>query len=77
VAGCEYIGGAQYTSLEPLPFLAGVEVVMCGEHHWRCEVKYSFEADARLLQWQGASSTGGGTLAGAHFNSEASSFPRP
>mmetsp|Transcript_32939 Transcript_32939/g.105036 ORF Transcript_32939/g.105036 Transcript_32939/m.105036 type:complete len:1137 (+) Transcript_32939:233-3643(+) len=32
---------------------AGVEVVMCGEHHWRCEVKYKFEADARLLQWQG------------------------
>lgn len=51
---------------------AGVEVVMCGEHHWRCEVKYKFEADARLLQWQGASHTGRHTCGDARGNSSTS-----
>ena len=32
---------------------AGVEVTMCGEHHWRCEILSHFPAHARLLAWSG------------------------
>ena len=32
---------------------AGVEVTMCGEHHWRCTVNTDFGRDARLLAWSG------------------------
>jgi len=32
---------------------AGVQVTMCGEHHWRCELSAHFPHDARLLAWTG------------------------
>ena len=32
---------------------AGVSVTMCGEHHWRCEVSYTFPSNARLLALSG------------------------
>ena len=32
---------------------AGASVIMCGEHHWRCEVAYDFPSHARLLALSG------------------------
>ena len=44
--------GAHHSQMRTLRS-AGVEVTMCGEHHWRCEATYAFPPDARLLQFSG------------------------
>ena len=42
----ELTPGAHHSQIRKLES-AGVRVVMCGEHHWRCEVSYIFPLDGR------------------------------